>query len=83
MAIQWTALPQEVRDTVINHVRTHAASRSCLQYNAIILTAGFKPLINAKIMGTNLTVLADIKNLGLKSETLEGEKRINQLALIS
>ncbi len=47
MAVQWTALPQEVRDMVINHVRTYAACRHCEQYNAIILTAGFKPSIKA------------------------------------
>ncbi len=60
MAEQWTALPQVVRNTVTNHVRTHAASRSCEQYNAMILTAGFKPSIKAKIIGANLTVLAQI-----------------------
>jgi hypothetical protein len=75
MAEQWTSLNQEVRDTVINHVRLHVASRSCEQYNAIILTAGFKPSNKAKIMGANLTGLADTKNLVLKTETLEGEKK--------
>jgi hypothetical protein len=53
----------------------HTASRSCEQYNTMILTAGFKPSIKAKIMGANLTVLAQIKALALKTETLEGEKK--------
>jgi hypothetical protein len=53
MAKQWTNLSQEVRDTRINHVRLHSAARSCEQYNAMILTAGFKPSKKAKIMGTN------------------------------
>jgi hypothetical protein len=39
----------------------------------MILTAGFKASIKAKIMGAHLTVLADIKDLALKTETLEGE----------
>jgi hypothetical protein len=58
MAAQWTNLNQEVRDKVIIHVRLHAASRSCEQYNAMILTTEFKPSIKAKIMGANLTSLA-------------------------
>jgi hypothetical protein len=51
MGAQWINPNQEVRETVINHVRLHAASRSWEQYNAIILTAEFKPSIKAKIMG--------------------------------
>jgi hypothetical protein len=43
MAALKTNLNQEVSDTVINHVRLHAASRSCEQCIAMILTAGFKP----------------------------------------
>jgi hypothetical protein len=75
MAQQWTALPKQIRTTGINHVRTHTASRSCEQYNAIILTAGFKPSIKTKNMWANLAVLEDIKDLALKTETLEGEKK--------
>jgi hypothetical protein len=75
LAKQWTALPKLIWTTVINHYRRHTASRSCEQYNAIILTAGFKPSIKTKIMGANLTVLADIKDLVLNMETLEGEKK--------
>jgi hypothetical protein len=51
MAVLWTALHQEVRDTVINHVRMYAASRSYKQFNTMILTAGYKPSIKTKIMG--------------------------------
>jgi hypothetical protein len=61
---------------VINHVRTHTASSSCEEYNAIILSAGFKPSIKTQIMGANLTLLSEIKDLALKTETLEGEKKI-------
>jgi hypothetical protein len=71
----WNALPAHVRATVINHVRAPAAARNCEQYNAIILTAGYKPSIKTKIMGANLTILADIKDLALKTEMLEIEKR--------
>ncbi len=71
----WTAVHPNIRNTVINHVRAQASARSCEQYNAIILTAGFKPSIKTKIMGANLTVLADIKDLALKTETMEIEKR--------
>jgi hypothetical protein len=56
-------------------VRIHASSRSYEQYNAMILTAGFKPSIKAKISRANLKMLADIKDLALTTETLEGEKK--------
>ena len=79
IAQQWTALPEQIRTTVINHVRTHTASRSCEQYNAIILTAGFKPSIKTKIMGANPTVLAEIKDLALKLKHWKGRKRANQM----
>jgi hypothetical protein len=72
MAQQWMALLEQIRITVINHVRTHTALRSCEQYNAIILTAGFKPSIKTKNMGANFTVQTDIKDLALKTETLKG-----------
>jgi hypothetical protein len=51
------------------------ASRSFEKYNAMILTAGFMPSIKPKILGANLTVLAEIKDLTLKTETLAGEKK--------
>jgi hypothetical protein len=70
----WNAVNIQIRNKIINHVRAQASARSCEQYNAIILTAGFKPSIKTKIMGANLTVLADIKDLALKTETLEIEK---------
>jgi hypothetical protein len=41
----------------------------------MILTAGFKPSLQAKIMGANLKVLVKKKDFALKTETLEGEKR--------
>jgi hypothetical protein len=41
----------------------------------MILTARFKLPIKAKILGASLTVLAEIKDLALKTETLEGEKK--------
>jgi hypothetical protein len=63
----WTALPAPIRTTGINHIRTHTASRTCEQYNAIILTARFKPSIKTKIMRANLTILADIKDLAFKN----------------
>ena len=75
IAEQWTGLDQEVRDFVVNHVRLHASARTCENYNAMILTAGFKPSIKTKILGAGLIVLADIKNLALKTETLELEKK--------
>jgi hypothetical protein len=43
----------------------------------MILTARFKQFIKAKIIGANLKVLAEIKVLALKAETLEGEKKEN------
>ncbi len=71
----WTAVNVNIQNRVINHVRAQTSARSCEQYNAIILTAGFKPSIETKIMGANLTVLADIKDLALKTETLEIKKK--------
>ena len=41
----------------------------------MILTAGFKPNIKAKVLGANLRALADIKDLAMKTETLENEKK--------
>jgi hypothetical protein len=75
LAAQWTGLDQEVRHTVVNDVRQHSSARSCEQYKIMILRAGFKSAIKAKILGANLTVPADITDLALKTETLEGEKK--------
>jgi hypothetical protein len=41
----------------------------------MILTARFKPSQKAKTMRTNLKMLAGIKDLALKRETLEREKK--------
>ncbi len=62
---------------VINHVRLHTASRSCEQYNAMVLAARFKHSIKAKIMGVNLTVLDKIKDLALKTEP--GRRKENKI----
>ena len=61
IAAQWQEVDQEVRDLVVNHVRLHASARTCENYNAMILTAGFKPSIKTKILGAGLIVLAEIK----------------------
>jgi hypothetical protein len=42
----------------------------------MILTAEIKPSIKAKILRANQTVLAYLKDLALKMETLEGEKKV-------
>jgi hypothetical protein len=47
----WTAVNQDIRNRVINHVRAQASARSCEQYNAIILAAGFKPSIKNQNYG--------------------------------
>jgi hypothetical protein len=57
-------------------MRLCATARSCEQHNAMIFTVGFKQSIKAKFMGANFTVLANIKDWTLKTETLEGEKKI-------
>ena len=41
----------------------------------LIIKAGLKPSIKAKVLGANLTGMADIKNLALKTEQLEEEKK--------
>jgi hypothetical protein len=71
MAVQWTALPQKVRDTVVNHVRTHLDSRRCKQYNAIIMTARFKPSIKAKIMGGQPHIAVRHQRSGPKNRNIE------------
>jgi hypothetical protein len=81
MAVQWIALPQEVRITVINHVRKQTAFRSCEQNNAIILTAGFKPSIKAKIMGPTSQCCQVSKTWHLKQKRWKERKRVNQMAL--
>jgi hypothetical protein len=41
----------------------------------LIITAGLKPSLKAKILGANLTRMAEIKGLALKTEQLEEEKK--------
>jgi hypothetical protein len=41
----------------------------------MILTSGFKPSIKAKILGANLEILPDIKDMALKTQTWEGENK--------
>ena len=74
-AAAWVELGQEVQNLVVNHVRTHAAASALEQYNAMFLIAGFKPAIKTKIMSADIRGLADIKNLALKTEALEMEKK--------
>jgi hypothetical protein len=71
----WEAIQEATRNRIINHVRLHAVSKSLECYNVLIITAGLKPSLKAKILGANLTGMADIKDLALKTEQLEEEKK--------
>jgi hypothetical protein len=51
-----------------------AVSKPLECYNVLIITAGLKPSLKAEVLGANLTGMADIKDLALKTEQLEEEK---------
>jgi hypothetical protein len=69
------AIQEGTRNRIITHVRLHAVAKSLECYNVLIITAGLKPSLKAKILGANLTGMADFKDLALKTEQLEGEKK--------
>ena len=70
----WTDLPEATRNLIVNHIKTHAARRHGEQYEAIILTAGFKPEIKAKLMENETRNLLEIRTLAQRTEKLLNEK---------
>jgi hypothetical protein len=74
-AAAWEAIQEGTRNRIITHIRLHAVAKSLECYNVLIITAGLKPSLKAKILGANLTGMADFKDLALKTEQLEGEKK--------
>jgi hypothetical protein len=74
-AAAWDAIQEATRNRIINHVRLHAVVKSLECYNVLIITAGPKPSSKAKVLGANLTSMADIKDLALRTEHLEEEKK--------
>jgi hypothetical protein len=51
----------------------------CEQYHAMILTAEFKPSIKSNILGAELKAPGNIKDLALKTETLEMENKTKNM----
>ena len=74
-AVAWEAIHENTRNGIINHVRLHSVAKSLECYNVLIITAGLKPSIKTKVLGANLTGMAEIKDLALKTEQLEEEKK--------
>jgi hypothetical protein len=74
-AAAWEAIYENTRKGIIHHVGFHSVAKSLECYNVLIITAGLKPSLKAKILGANLTRMAEIKDLALKTEQLEEEKK--------
>ena len=74
-AAAWEAIQEATRNRIINHVRLHAVAKALECYNVLIITAGLKPSLKAKGLGANLTNMAEIKDLALRTEQLEEEKK--------
>ena len=70
----WEDIPNATRNRIINHVRLHSVAKSLECYNVLIITAGLKPSLKAKVLGSNLNNMAEIKDLALRTEKLEKEK---------
>ncbi len=50
MAAQRENLNPHVKDLIVTHVRHNSSIRTCEQYFAMILRAGFKPSVTARIL---------------------------------
>jgi hypothetical protein len=74
-AAAWEAIQEGTRNRIITHVRLHAVAKSLECYNVLIITAGLKPSLKAKVLGAKLTGMADIKDLTLRTEQLEEERK--------
>ena len=74
-AAAWEDIHVNTRNLIINHVRLHSVANALECYNVLIITAGLKPSIKAKILGSGLTRMAEIKDLALKTEQLEEERK--------
>ena len=74
-AAAWEDIHVNTRNMIINHVRLHSVANALECYNVLIITAGLKPSLKAKILGANLTRMAEIKDLALKTEQLEEERK--------
>jgi hypothetical protein len=74
-AAAWEAIHENTRNGIIHHVQLHSVAKSLECYNVLIITAGLKPSLKAKILGADLTRMAEIKDLALKTEQLEEEKK--------
>ena len=70
----WEDIPAASRNRIINHVRLHSVAKALECYNVLIITAGLKPSLKAKVLGANLNNMAEIKDLALRTEKLEKEK---------
>jgi hypothetical protein len=73
-AAAWEDIAEASRNRIINHVRLHAVAKALECYNVLIITAGLKPSLKAKILGADLNNMAEIKDLALRTEKLEKER---------
>jgi hypothetical protein len=58
----WEAIQEVMRSRLITHVRLHVVAKALECYHVLIITAGLKPFLKAKILGADLTNMADIKD---------------------
>ena len=60
------ALPQQTKDALNIHMRTHVASQTLNQVSILLITAGLKPSLRMEILKRENLNLAQIKDLALK-----------------
>jgi hypothetical protein len=69
------ALPQNTKDALNIHMRTHVAAQTLNQVSVLLITAGLKPSLRMEILKRENLNLAQIKDLALKYENLQQEKQ--------
>jgi hypothetical protein len=74
-AAAWEAIQEVKRNRLINHVQLHAVAKALECYNVLIITAGLIPSQKAKVFWANLTNMAEIKDLALRTEQLEEDEK--------
>ena len=72
----FVALPQQTKDALNIHMRTHVAAQTLNQVASLLITAGLKPQLRMEILKRNDLSLAQIKDLALKYEQLQTEKTV-------
>ena len=69
-------LPQNTKDALNIHMRTHVAAQTLNQVSILLITAGLKPILRMEILKRDNLTLAQIKELALKYKNLQTEKQV-------